>query len=422
MDRIKTICFHTFGCKVNQADTEEIFEKLRDKLKIVNTKTNADYFIINTCTVTERADSKFLQLIRQIKKRSGKTKIIIIGCLPSVNKEIKIDHVCKIFSNNEYDSLIEFITGDSNLKNIPISKSKKELFRTRAFVKVQDGCDSFCSYCIVPFARGRSRSIPSNIVLEKINKKINGGYKEIVLTGIHLGNYGKDFKEKESLSNLIKKIIPHLTNTRLRISSIEPNEITEEFTYLLKNDKICKHIHLPLESGNDATLNRMNRHYTRKFFYYLIKNLKKEIPELAIGVDIIVGFPGEQDTEFNDTLNLVQELPLSYGHVFAYSDRTKTRSINFPNKISQEVKIQRSKILRTIFNQKRLDFYKDQAKNNLEILVEEKSKNNLFLKGFSSNYIPTYVKFDKSIVNKFVIVEAKDVRDKGILGEVKRVL
>jgi len=290
--------------------------------------------------------------------------------------------------------------------------------KTRFFLKIQDGCDAHCSYCIIPRARGRSRSMAPKTVLELLRNIGSSGYKEVVLTGIHLGAYGWDLTPPITLFQLLQQIEREKPLPRLRLSSIEPNEVSEELISLLAGSEIiCPHLHLPLQSGDDFILRRMNRPYSGEDFHHLVLSLAKSIPDLAIGVDVIVGFPGEGEDEFRRTFHLLEELPLTYLHVFPFSPREGTPASRFPERVDGNTIKLRGKFLRTLSSKKRENFYQSYLNRTLQVLVEAKrDKETYLLKGLSRNYIPIFVNADDKFINQEVTVRVLSVTEEKVRG------
>ena len=423
----------TLGCKVNQFESEALAQKLSDdgQWVILRDKEIADLCIINTCTVTQKASMQSRQAIRQAIRSHPKARIIATGCYaqtePDEIKKIKgVHHVIGHFDKHKIPDII--LAGKENFLPSPVLKQKLHHFnsmpsaglgyRTRPFLKIQDGCNSFCTYCIVPYARGPSRSLPPEQVLDNINIIHQAGYHEVVLTGIHLGNYGVDLgKRKVSLLDLLNRIRKSCTIDRVRLSSIEPCELTEDIINFVAQSgsrpgKICRHFHIPLQSGDDFILKRMHRPYSRSFFINLVENIHMLLPDSAIGVDTLIGFPGESDEAFENTYSLLEQLPVSYLHVFPFSARKGTTAYSYPDRIDSKVIKQRCRKLRTLGNLKRNVFYNKFKSKKLEILIEgRQSKTSGLLRGTTSNYIPVLVKGEDKLKNTITDVTIDEVND-----------
>lgn len=427
----------TLGCKVNQCESESIAQSLS-----LSGWTNAqkgscaDLCIINTCTVTHKASMQSRQAIRHAIRMNPGAQIIVTGCYaetePDEIKKIKGIH--RIIRHNEKHRIFEIITKEVNY-NTPCSPVCEGGFsengfmtapaihsgrRSRAFLKIQDGCDAFCSFCIVPYARGRSRSMPVEILIESIKNLRKAGYLEVVLTGIHLGRYGTDLTPETSISSLLNLIDGMKIIERIRLSSIEPNELSPEIIKLAADsDSICHHFHLPLQSGDDDILSKMRRPYTREFFKTVVKRIKESIPDASIGVDILVGFPGETDSAFENTYSLIEELPVSYLHVFPFSPRNKTPASYFPERVPVDIVKERCARIRKLGNLKKNLFYQNAVGTMVNVLVEDKREaSNYLLKGTSSNYLSVLLYGEVGIKNKMVKAKIDRIAGRFAVGTI----
>jgi threonylcarbamoyladenosine tRNA methylthiotransferase MtaB len=433
----------TLGCKVNQYESEALAQKLSDdgQWAISRDKEIADVCIINTCTVTQKASMQSRQAIRQAIRSHPKARIIVTGCYAQtepdeINKIKGVHHVIGHFDKHKIPDMI--LAVKENILPSPVLKHKSHHFnsmpssglgyRTRPFLKIQDGCNDFCTYCIVPYARGPSRSLPPERVLDNINKIHQAGYHEVVLTGIHLGNYGLDLgKRKTGLLELLKRIRKTCTIDRVRLSSIEPFELTEDIIKFVAQSgsgpaKICHHFHIPLQSGDDFILKKMHRPYSRSFFIDLVEKIHKLLPDCAIGVDTLIGFPGESDRAFENTYSLIEQLPVSYLHVFPFSPRKGTPAYSYPDKVNSNVIRERCQKMRTLGKLKRNVFYIKFKGKTLEILIEGKQKKSTnLLKGITSNYIPVLVKDEDKLKNTMTNVTIDEVNDNNqVFGTIDR--
>ncbi len=411
----------TLGCKVNQCESESIAQCLAlSGWTHARNGNCADLCIINTCTVTHKASMQSRQAIRHAMRLNPAAQIIVTGCYaetePDELKKIKGIH--RIIGQNEKHRIFEIIKNELNFET-PCSFVCKEGIsengfmpapavhsgsRSRAFLKIQDGCDAFCSYCIVPYTRGRSRSMPVETVIKSIKNLGEAGYLEVVLCGIHLGRYGIDLTPGTSISSILGLINGLKIIERIRLSSIEPNELSPEIIKLAEDsDSICHHFHIPLQSGDDYLLSRMRRPYTREFFKTIVKNINESIPDASIGADILVGFPGETDSAFENTYSLIEELPVSYLHVFPFSPRNKTPANSFPERIPAEIVKKRCARMRRLGNLKKSFFYQKAVGKMVNVLVEDKrDASNEFLKGTSSNYLSVLLHGEDGIKSKIV--------------------
>ena len=372
----------TLGCRTNQAESFQIEQYLLNAgHTIVDISERPELCVINTCTVTQKADIQSRQTIQKALKIQA--KVILTGCYSELNQS-------KILSKHQDIEIIKNKDKSQIINMIPRLSSSNDLnnirkTRSRPIVKVQDGCNYSCSYCIVPLARGKSKSIEINKIIHKINELEASGYNEIVLSGIHLGSYGHDFYPKKSLSVLLKNVLINSKIPRIRLSSLEVIEIHEEFLELISDNRVCKHLHLPLQSGDDAILKLMNRPYSVKDYLSVVEKIFKEFPDIALGTDIIAGFPGEGVEEFNNSNQLIKSIPFSYLHVFPYSLRQGTKAVNLSGHVSEPVKKERVAALREIGTIKKREFVYKNIGRILDVIVENKGQKGVV--STSGNYI-----------------------------------
>ncbi|MFO7557184.1 MAG: tRNA (N(6)-L-threonylcarbamoyladenosine(37)-C(2))-methylthiotransferase MtaB [Desulfobacterales bacterium] len=422
----------TLGCKVNHFESEAIDQYLKNSMWRDAAGEKADVVIINTCTVTQKASMQSRQAIRQAIRSNPDARIIVTGCYAqtSINEITKIKGVHDIIGSalkhqipqvilSSPDSerpdapviIVPDINREQTFQQIPVGISSK---RTRPFLKIQDGCNAFCSYCVVPYARGRSRSMAAEDVLKKINLLADSGYKETVLTGIHLGCYGKDFSSgNDDLYTLLKRIDDSGAINRVRLSSIEPLELTTGIIDLVaSSSRLCRHFHVPLQSGDDQILKLMNRPYTAKYFRELVLRIRSSIPEAAIGVDVLIGFPGETEEAFDATYEMIQELSVSYLHVFPFSPRKETPAYRFPNQVDHAVIKKRCKKMRELGELKKTKFLRQSIGKTTEVLIEETpDKKSGLLKGLTDNYITVLLDGPRHLSNTLVNVHIDNVFD-----------
>ncbi|MBC8631185.1 tRNA (N(6)-L-threonylcarbamoyladenosine(37)-C(2))-methylthiotransferase MtaB [[Eubacterium] tenue] len=430
---MKKVAFYTLGCKVNQYETEAMLEMFKkDGYTQVDSEEFADVYVINTCTVTHMSDRKSRQYIRRMKKKNPEAIIAVVGCYSQVSPEeiLEIEEVNLVMGTNERRQIVEEIkkldaskkasTVDDIMKvrafeEIEINQTNG---RTRAFMKIQDGCDRFCSYCIIPYARGgkvRSRDLES--VVNEANKLVDNGYTEIVLTGIHVASYGKDVTDAEiNLLSVIKAINEIEGVKRIRLSSVEPLLMTDEFIDTVsKMPKVCPHFHLSLQSGCDETLKRMNRRYTTKEYKEIVHKLREKMPNVAITTDVIVGFPGETNDEFNQTYKFLSDVELSQMHIFKYSPRKGTPAATMENQIDPQMKHLRSDKLIALnkknFNKFAIRFIGEE----FEVLFEQNIGDNKY-EGLTPNYIRVVVESDEDIQGKILNTKISDVKDEYVEG------
>jgi len=425
----------TLGCKVNQCESAGISETMAVRgMTLVPFKEEADCYIINTCTVTGRTDYQSRQLIRRAIKRNPAAAVLVTGCYAQRAPEeiARIPGVRIIAGNAEKSRISELIQelAEGKEPQVRVGDIRRETRfstlsaaafpeHTRAFLKIQDGCNAFCSYCIVPQARGASRSLRPVEVEERIASLATKGYREVVLTGIHLGAYGRDLIPPTDLAAVVRRVAKAHPVERLRLSSIEPREVTDELISLIgSSGVVCRHLHIPLQSGDDGILAAMNRDYNAAFFRDLIRKVHAAVPDIAVGIDVIAGFPGETETAFANTLRLVEGLPVAYLHVFPYSRRPGTPAAAMPNQVPETEKKRRAEQLRRIGTAKRQAFAERFIGAPLAVLVEgRKEKSTGFSIGFSDNYIP--IACGRAYeANRIVRVIPGSFRNGRLIGEV----
>ncbi len=403
----KTFSIQSFGCKVNFADSSFISSKLIENgLSLVKESDIADIYILNTCSVTENADKKANKYIKYINAKSPSSRIIVTGCyaqlkadeisaLPGVDAVIGMESKFDIEKYIEsHSSSIVYRSEISNSERFDISYSLNE--RTRSFVKIQDGCNYTCSYCTIPNARGKSRSQSIEKTLDNIKGIVKSGVKEIILSGINVGDFGID---NENLYQLLLELEKIKELERYRISSIEPNLLSDEIIDLISvSNKILPHLHIPLQSGSDKILKLMKRRYNSKYYFNLIDKIVKKIPNICIGVDVIVGFPNENHEDFIKTYNLLNDLKVSYLHVFSYSERKNTEAEKIKEKVSKNEIVQRRKKLQELSNSKNKNYIFENLNTFQNVLFE--NYENGYLSGLTENYIRVYVKSEKNHKNK----------------------
>ena len=400
--------------------------------KIVEFEEISDIYIINTCTVTNISDKKSRQILRRAKHLNKDALVVAVGCYVQVAKENlekieEIDLALGTSEKNEIVSNIEKYIANNTEKSRVSDVMHQNNFldfgavtyteKTRAVIKVQDGCDRFCSYCIIPYARGRVRSRKIESIIQEIEQIVQKGIKEVVITGIHIASYGKDFKDGTSLINLLEEINKIEGLKRIRLGSIEPTLITDEFIRrLTKLDKICNHFHLSLQSGCDETLKRMNRKYTTAEFENCVNLLRKAYTDVALTTDVIVGFPGETETEFNETYEFLNKIKFYQMHVFKYSPRMGTKAAVMENQVSGEEKEKRSKMLLELSSKNEKEFKEKFIGKTVEVLFEEIENNKLV--GHTSNYLKVGIDFKENSENEIKQVLIKDLDEEMLLGEI----
>lgn len=416
---------HTLGCKVNIYESEYIINILKENgYQIVDFDSKADIYIINTCTVTNTSDKKSEKMIKRARKQNKDAIIIAMGC----HAQIKGDNIDAdiIIGNKDKSKIISLIEEYQenknkikriyNLDNISFEDMYISSFNnhTRAFVKIQDGCDAFCSYCIIPYARGPIRSKDPKTVIKEITSLVENGYKEIILTGIHTGKYGKDINY--TFEQLLKEIIKIKNLYRIRISSIEINELTDPILNLIKdNQVIAKHLHIPLQSGSDKILKLMDRKYDLKFYKDRIEKIRKMIKDVSITTDLIVGFPNEDEKDMEDTLKFIKEIKFTKIHTFPYSKREGTKAASMENQIDETIKRKRVKTVLELSDQLEQDFYQSKLNKTEEVIIEQTKDGKSY--GYTSNYIKVEINSPLK-PNEVISVKINKVNNKKVTGKI----
>jgi threonylcarbamoyladenosine tRNA methylthiotransferase MtaB len=402
------IYLDSVGCRLNQSEIELMANRFhRAGHQIVENSSQADIVIVNTCAVTAAAASDSRQKIRQAA-RNGHARIIPTGCWATIDPQsaLQLPSVDRIVHNLQKESLIADLIGedgsvqDEDLPRISLPGQHK---RTRAFIKVQDGCDNLCSYCITRVARGKSRSRALESVLSDVQSSIDGGVKEIVLTGAQLGSWGRDLFPRSNLPGLIAHILEETTIGRLRLSSLEPWEITDDYLPIISNSRFCKHLHLPLQSGSQSVLKRMLRPITPEKYAQVVNKINQVDPDIAITTDLIIGFPGETEQEFADTLDIVRQMQFSGGHVFSFSPRPFTKAGTMAMPIPSLVKKQRSQVLRELIADSAAAFRASQIGKIRQVLWESSVKQDRFflMEGLTDNYLRISILSERDLSNQF---------------------
>ena len=413
----RKVAFFTLGCKVNQYETNGMAQRLMDKYEVVEPEEKADIYIINTCSVTNMSDRKSRQMIRRAKEMNKDAFVIVVGCYAEVAKEEieKIDEVDLVLGNHQKANIDKYIEAYFDGKNINDTAIENYFYdfgsityteKTRAVIKVQDGCNNFCTYCIIPYARGRICSRKPESVIDEITKIANEGIKEVVITGIQVSAYGKDFDNEYRLIDLLEKINKIDGIERIRLGSIEPLMITDEFCdRARKIEKLCHHFHLSLQSGCDKTLKEMNRKYTTDQFRDVVRRLRNLYDDVILTTDIIVGFPNETDEDFEKTYEFLKEIKFYKMHVFKYSPRKGTVAAKMKNQIPAEIKDARSKRLLQLSNENESNYLDKYVGKQIRVLVEEKDGD--YIKGHTGNYIVVKTVGDENDLENFVDVIAE---------------
>ena len=428
------VALHTLGCKLNFSETSTIGNEFLNRgFEIVDAKENADVYVFNTCTVTENAEKECRQLVRRVLRQNPNAFVIVTGCYAQLRPEeiSRIEGVDVVLGSKEKFNLFStidnfekkdlsciYVSPTEELNHFGHAHSTDADSRTRAYFKIQDGCDYKCSFCTIPLARGKSRSLDPESALSEFKELINSGYKEIILTGVNVGDYGISLNN--NLYKLLVRMVKIPGKFRIRISSIEPNLLSDEIINLVAdNEKMCNHFHIPLQSGSPKILKLMQRRYSADYYSELIYKLKTRIKDLGIGADVIVGFPGETEEDFFHTYDLLKELPVSYLHVFTYSERPDTKAISLDGVVDVSERRKRNNMLRILSEKKRNLFYQSMIGRGLKVLFESENLGG-FIKGFSSNYVRVSNSFDESLSNTFANVKIAGINDNNCTGIIEK--
>lgn len=446
----KKVAFYTLGCKLNFSETSTIARQTEQLgFEKVSFEEVADMYVINTCSVTENADQRFKTIVKQAHKRNPQAYLAAIGCYAQLKPEelAAVDGVDLVLGATEKfklphylkELLVRYPDAETKAKANPKGLGEYHSCgieevdsyqggysigdRTRAFLKVQDGCDYKCTYCTIPLARGVSRSDTLQSVLKKAQEIADKGVPEIVLTGVNIGDYGKgelgNKKHEHTFQELVEALDQQEGTSRLRISSIEPNLLSDEtIAFVAQSKRFVPHFHIPLQSGSDAILRKMKRRYLSPLYRNRVSHIKSTMPDACIGVDVIVGFPGETEEEFLKTYHFLSELPISYLHVFPYSERANTEAAAMDAVVPQAVRAKRSKMLRTLSVKKRRQFYETQLGNTWPVLFEEENKKG-YIHGFSPNYVKLRAPWDPDLAGKILPVRFSEIDEQGVMrGEI----
>lgn len=431
----RTVALATLGCKVNQCETASFRTGFEEQgLTVVPFSQSADIYVINTCAVTARAAAQSRNLIRRARRCNPAARLVVTGCYAQVETEGILETagnpVCIVGNSNkeklvaaavadqgpDLEMIVDSISGQQEISRLPVRRFHD---RTRAFLKVQDGCNSFCSYCIVPYARGRSRSLLPAGALKQARVFVEEGCREIVLTGIHLGVYGLDLEPPSSLLELAGELAVQNPAVRYRLSSLEPGEISGALLELIAGTaNLMPHIHVPLQSGDDRILQKMNRRYRADDFRKIVDECIGRVPGMAIGVDVLVGFPGEDEQAFNNTFKLLAGLPVAYLHVFPFSRRPGTAAAAMSEQVPEKIKEERVALLRELDNKKRIDFYKMHIGRTVRVLSEGGASRQRLHRGFSDNYIPVSFAAASELSNQLLDIRVERLAEKGVFGRI----
>jgi len=421
--RSKTIkvALDSLGCKLNQAETELLARQLAEAgYQLVSPADEADVYILNTCTVTHTADSKSRHRLRLAHRRSPDALVVATGCYAQrAPRELaQIEGVSLVVGNNE-KACLPLMLKESGCMGSPAPVQEDSTinhyagFRTRALVKVQDGCNSFCAYCIVPLVRGREKSLPIDHVVAEVRHRVAQGYKEVVLTGVKIGAYNYD---GVNLNGLLEHILSETGVARLRLSSLQPQEISSELIGLWRDQRLCPHFHLSLQSGSGGVLGRMKRHYSLSDYEESVSLIRSQVPEAAITTDVMVGFPGETDQEFEESYDFCRRMEFARIHVFSYSPRQGTQAVQLPQQVEDKVKKQRSQKMLALAKESAHNFSRRFLGRTMTVLFEQQS--NGIWSGHTANYIKVYTKTTADLANKLLPLKLVEVKGDGVWGEI----
>jgi threonylcarbamoyladenosine tRNA methylthiotransferase MtaB len=431
------IAITTLGCKINQYDSAVIQSRLAaGRHAFVPFEDAADFYIINACTVTDRADWEARQLVRRVKRRSPDARVLVTGCYAQVSatEVARVPGVDYVVGLNRIDDLLRFVNETEarpSAERVVIGEVKRERGvsvlgarglpgHTRAFLKIQEGCDYSCTYCIIPTARGFSRSVPPEEILKEVRALVERGFVEIVLTGIHLGGYGRDLTPKIDLTALLEAVLEKSSIRRLRLSSLDPREVPDKLLKLIGGaDRLCPHLHVCAQAGDDQILKQMRRNYDTAYYREIVTKAREVLPEAALGSDIIVGFPGESEASFARQMEFFAALPLTYFHVFPYSVRVGTAAASLSDQVANAAKKARAKKMRELGARKKKEFYRRFLGRRASVLIEGKIKSGA-LGGYSRNYLPVAVVGDGIEVNREVEVTLCGFENGSLVGTAMR--
>lgn len=432
---MKKVIFHTLGCKVNQYETEameELFEK--HGYEITSEDKTADVYVINTCTVTNLSDRKSRQVIRRAKKKNKDSIVVVVGCYSQVSPDevSEIEDVDVIIGTTQRNRIVELseearekkekiniVKNVKNVKEFEAINIETIKGKTRAYMKIQDGCNQYCTYCIIPYARGPIRSRDLENILNETKKLARAGFKEVVLTGIHIASYGKD-KEGTHLIQVLEEVAKVDGIERIRFSSVEPTMINDEFMEkIVSIGKVCNHFHLSLQSGSNSVLKRMNRKYTTEEYKGIVNIIRKHMPDAGITTDIIVGFPGETEDEFNETLEFVKQIKFSKIHVFKYSPRQGTPASKYKGQVNGNIKNKRSEVLIALGKDLMEEFNFKFLDRRLPVLFEEKSRDADLIEGYTTNYIRVKSKADEKYLGEIKNVNITTSQGDYLVGDIQ---
>jgi threonylcarbamoyladenosine tRNA methylthiotransferase MtaB len=415
--KTSTVALDSLGCKLNQAEIQQLARQLESAgYRLVDPSEKADIYVLNTCTVTHVADRKSRHMLRLARRRNPATRLVAIGCYAhrAPAELSQIEGVELVLGNERKMSLLRLLgDADSSRKSILSTSSSNALGRTRAFLKVQDGCKNYCAYCIVPFVRSREQNIPADRIITSIRGFISSGYNEVVLTGTEIGAYNS---KGVNLESLIRRILADTSLPRLRLSSLQPHHITEGLIGLWSDSRLCPHFHLSLQSGSDSVLKRMKRHYSIADYRKAVELVRSSVPDVAVTSDVIVGFPGETDSEFQQTLDFCREMRFARIHVFPFSPRPGTAAATMPQQVPPALKKERTEKMLALSQESVVEFQKRFLGKTMSILWEKQSRG--VWSGLIGNYIKVYTKNNGILTNRIIPAKLVKLYRDGIYGDI----
>jgi len=409
------VALDTLGCKLNQAETEKLARQLAEVgYQLVPPTDGADVYILNTCTVTHIADRKARRRLRLAHRRNPNALVVATGCYAqrAPQELASIEGVSLVIGNSEKRHLPRLVAESSHITKSVLAQDSH--CRTRCLIKVQDGCHSPCAYCIVPLVRGEEESLSSDQIVAEVRKRTGDGSKEVVLTGTKIGSYHYN---GVNLPGLLEKLLSETIVARVRLSSLQPQEISPQLIALWQDRRLCRHFHLPLQSGSDGVLKRMRRHYTTADYRRAVATIRALVPDVAITTDVIVGFPGETDEEFEESYELCRQMDLARIHVFPYSPRPGTEAANMPSQVGDRVKQERNQKMLALARESITNFSQKFLGKTMMVLWEKQSGNRVW-SGLSDNYIKVYTRSNRDLSNRLLPVKLTKVGDDGVWGEV----
>jgi len=416
MENKKRVAFKTLGCRLNQFETGSLATQFKNAgYQLVKFNDPADVYVVNTCTVTNQSDHKSRNIISQAERKGEKPVVVVTGCMAESGRQklLEDEKVTYVIGNNTKSDIFSVVDAHFKGEVFQLSSNRRvfeyenpeKIFKTRGTIKIQDGCDNYCTFCIIPFVRGRAISRPMDNILDNARQLIDHGYKEIVITGVNIGRYRFD---KFRFEDVVEKMLELPGKFRLRISSMEPEGIGEKFISLINHPKMCPHLHLCLQSGSDRILIKMRRMYDRSQYMELVEKIRYISPDFNFTTDVMVGFPGETENDFNETCNVLQEVGFGHIHTFKYSVRNGTRAARMEEQVPEKIKTERSKIIRQTGEEEKIRYRQGFIDKEQVVLIENKKRNGK-LTGYGEHYLPFEIEGDKTKIDTFQKIKIKSI-------------